>query len=875
MVKQRTPQSLRRTAESQRGASLLLALGILSLLVIGAVAWDVTRRTNDAFSAVQLHQTMARQNALTALDEALIALEQSLGRDRNVSARADILPKPKNPLWTVAFPADGEPVYLVTGTPAMDDTMGALTRVFGQDAEQEVVAPVLELVDANGDPAGRMAWWIGDQGIKAQTGQIDSRLSPSLFNDYELSNGFIDAQDLLLQSLPGPANAPEGALSDSGGLLGSHFHDFATYNAFTLTNGLDGGLREDLSALYAPGIEENDFDTPLPRGLKAWMQHVTIPGGVAQPIVSEGLHLQPLVVEFALRCGLAADSNQGGGYPPVIFNYHLFVELWNPYARKLATGDRTVDLVVKVHNLPKVSMPYGSAVLPDPLIIELDAFENMPPGQVQLISSPVREGGTSGTGLWQLEIGTAHAPSATTVRTLAFEAADILVEIFDASRMDAGPVQTVRLSGYDDFSISYPRAMLFQRPATVTTVNGMSREAFDEGGWTFAYHWRMLGNPIDGTLDEWLTRKDPRMREMELRVGSEHPGIDFLEKPYEDYQRESLIPEVDFWASRYSAMFRLWDKNAILFDLPGGELVSLGMLRHHYWEGQAPFALGAPYGGEVNNLLDRVFFSTLPPERGDRPPLNGRIVILDDKEPHVGPATADSLLLEGGFNINSTSIAAWTAILDSLQQERVPVSDNSGAIYDELEMGPRIFNLPHGGNTASSASIASAMETQNPVLFDASNPTVEIERRHPAFLVGVRELSEEQIENLAEAVVTRIRTRGQPFRSLSEFADSGILQAAIDADPSINLRHDGEDRIARNSPASITQGSIIAALAPIIAARSDTFLVRAYGASPRGTAAWLEALVQRMPEATADENDPEDRRRFEVLYLRWLDTEQL
>jgi hypothetical protein len=90
-------------------------------------------------------------------------------------------------------------------------------------------------------------------------------------------------------------------------------------------------------------------------------------------------------------------------------------------------------------------------------------------------------------------------------------------------------------------------------------------------------------------------------------------------------------------------------------------------------------------------------------------------------------------------------------------------------------------------------------------------------------------------------------------------------------------------------------------LAPQISARSDTFLIRAYGEvvpeTPaanydRETAtarAWVEALVQRFPEGVdasdyvqADDADWRNPvadenwgRRFRVIALRWLTEEDL
>jgi hypothetical protein len=86
----------------------------------------------------------------------------------------------------------------------------------------------------------------------------------------------------------------------------------------------------------------------------------------------------------------------------------------------------------------------------------------------------------------------------------------------------------------------------------------------------------------------------------------------------------------------------------------------------------------------------------------------------------------------------------------------------------------------------------------------------------------------------------------------------------------------------------LTQGDIMTALAPVLFARSDTFVIRAYGeaVNPATSAtegrAWCEATVQRVPDyfdgsqpaetAPADLNllNQRNGRRFKIVSFRWL-----
>ena len=83
-----------------------------------------------------------------------------------------------------------------------------------------------------------------------------------------------------------------------------------------------------------------------------------------------------------------------------------------------------------------------------------------------------------------------------------------------------------------------------------------------------------------------------------------------------------------------------------------------------------------------------------------------------------------------------------------------------------------------------------------------------------------------------------------------------------------------------------------APLAPVITARSDTFVIRAYGEARQGgqiARAWCEATVQRTPDyidgrdapethpTDLQKGSPNDRsgRRFQVISFRWLSPENV
>ncbi|MGJ3242753.1 MAG: hypothetical protein ACFE0O_07360 [Opitutales bacterium] len=92
------------------------------------------------------------------------------------------------------------------------------------------------------------------------------------------------------------------------------------------------------------------------------------------------------------------------------------------------------------------------------------------------------------------------------------------------------------------------------------------------------------------------------------------------------------------------------------------------------------------------------------------------------------------------------------------------------------------------------------------------------------------------------------------------------------------------------APGFVTQGDLLAMLAPALTPRGDTFLVRTYGDSLNPATgeirsrAWLEAVVQRVarPVTPAAASGPDrwrytDRfgRQFEIMEIRWLSRDEI
>ncbi|MDA3873123.1 MAG: hypothetical protein PF795_04105 [Kiritimatiellae bacterium] len=401
-----------------------------------------------------------------------------------------------------------------------------------------------------------------------------------------------------------------------------------------------------------------------------------------------------------------------------------------------------------------------------------------------------------------------------------------------------------------------------------------------------------------------------------------------------------------------------------LFDVPTAPLVSVGQFQHAQlgrYGFEPAFVAGNSYANvripldetvsenhngipgfdlydisyDVNERMwDRMFFSTLAPDyvgggtsweaafsdRLDRLPnprmvyvptqeetsLDALLAINDNNGRRRGAeALSSRIRVLGAFNVNSTSKTAWKAVLSSMVTSELPVVDPAtGLLSWESPDGIRFNRFGH-------------VLSEQP--YEAGAPNTA------DFWQGWRKLSEQELDDLAAAMVEEVRARG-PFRSMADFVNrdpdasdieyrrKGALQAALDR--TVNAvgtgisdsvgdvamvpsgaryaaqAFDGESTAAGHA-AYLLQGDVLQSLAPILSARSDTFTVRAYGAlgdAGNPTAkAWCEAVVQRVAGYVEDTDEPwrnpvDDTlnplnarfgRHFEIVSFRWLNASEV
>ncbi|MEY3896992.1 MAG: hypothetical protein RLZZ214_2513, partial [Verrucomicrobiota bacterium] len=328
---------------------------------------------------------------------------------------------------------------------------------------------------------------------------------------------------------------------------------------------------------------------------------------------------------------------------------------------------------------------------------------------------------------------------------------------------------------------------------------------------------------------------------------------------------------------------------AILGDLPSGDNVVYDLsfeANRALWD---RYFLSSGTDEEKKNFLADPTKHPLP---------NARMCLAPSTLSSASDATladfhrsAYQLMVDGAFNVNSTRVEAWKALLGSTRRSGFGTGANVPF--------PRVLNPP-----------GDAWKDGDPVFGDG-------------VWDGYRELTPDEIDRLARAIVDQVKLRG-PFLSLADLVNRrlaenetgkmGALQAAIEAAglnatltanyPLTNTSslpdYSHPDNIADatrmeqtlkpaskawGAPSYLTQADVLQVLGPALSARSDTFVIRAYGDAVDASGnvqsrAWCEAVVQRTPQPL----DPDDSglnpklagspgdfgRQFVITSFRWL-----
>lgn len=336
-------------------------------------------------------------------------------------------------------------------------------------------------------------------------------------------------------------------------------------------------------------------------------------------------------------------------------------------------------------------------------------------------------------------------------------------------------------------------------------------------------------------------------------------------------------------------------------------------------------------------LFDRFFLSTVPPETlaggTDYPEywdnfnvansgseieeettlLNSRIKLYSNsgnktklEDLRDMEKAAANLMIDGAFNVNSTSVGAWKALLASLAGNQLHIFNATSQSAVTLTPPANTAPIPRFWNATATGTWNSPWD-------------------------GLRALDETEVNDLAENIVAEVKLRG-PFLSMADFLNRrlgpngeltrvGALQAAIDkttglnsaaksmgvnstVDPTTNEipkmftenLSDGAGSpmsTATGMPGFLMQQDLVQAFSPVMTVRSDTFVIRCYGEASNASTtvrAWCEAVVQRSPDFIDSANDPAAEtpldqlnsepnkilgRKFKIQSVRWLSLNEI
>jgi hypothetical protein len=1011
---------------SQRaGFALVVALSMMSFVLLLLLSLSTLVQVECAAANQRRNTLLAREHARLALLLAIGQLQQHAGHDARVSARAEILGDGNydaaarywTGIWDTSDP-NAKPKWLISGGGApFGNAAESLIQLVGPgsvgtDSSQYVAAPSVDVLNHRGQRSARIAWWVGDQGVKAScrapppqtsagpnyltapaTQNLEFALASSqgleaLFPAYQRHHSAAAEQLERVQSLsqllgledftPNPTNFNGEAL----------FHALAPLSCGVLASvvpNAQGGLLRDLS-LY-PELLPAGFDAYLQLAEANAQQLENAANAVEQLRLHSPLHgleqigplqdgqiatpVTPILSNLMLAFSIHSDTPSD---PRLYLRMRFFCELWNPFTStlRMLDGDgNPLDLELEIDGLPtlRISKSAGAAHThaqidlqhllghnaddPDsPMVITLknDATEAWLPGRSknwtgvdadeQAGRSPYQSV-TTDSKQWNRNnrtLGGARGidtqidlPGNGLQRLKSNQATTLRIQLFASN---AASEQRTLLCDLD--GITYERVTTTPRSATSKSANfgyhiilrgpHLSRDAPDafRGLWLKHHDHR---NPQPPFYPAWNLDFDPQ-----AQTGSAYipvkDGLAALPTPLpEEIHGGNVNGTIHFpifrrlWDRSIPHLHKLW-QDAPLFELPRQRPLALASLQHLYFHNERPFQVGNSWGaaGASNTLawFDHYYFSAF--SRNDdpasydraRPLPNPRLTAYDFSAPAASLAhwqstaasdpiaarlPATQLMVANRFNLNSTSVAAWKAVLGSLRVHGWSYLDYPDNTADLTNLGTQPATQARFFSRFSHSQAETYRTSPTP-------PTVDAEMVAPAafYRRGTRHFDAEQIDALARQIVQRLKARAAPFLSIEDFLSAApggggsLIEQAIATVFTRNGRqqwdHAWETKHTRGDPAELididylspgflTQADIMTAIGPMLSPRSDTFKIRARGLclSPAGEAlasATLEATLQRCPTpVNPTAGSGPTARTFKQLATRWLSAAEL
>ncbi|MGB0257698.1 MAG: hypothetical protein ACPGES_03505, partial [Coraliomargarita sp.] len=319
--------------ENRQGFALVVALSLMAFILLLLLSISTLVQVETRSAEVSAARSEAHQNALLGLQQAMGALQISMGPDQRISATADVLvatAEGRQHTLGVWASADAPDLGQVEGdliawlaSDARDGT-GALQADYNQGqvsplapvtlvgagsldgdgdglsdtvSDEVVVDTSNTRVERDGGVVGRYAWWIGDEGVKARV-NLSRAESPSATTKQRTvleagSSSIANAavlDDLASVDFEGDGerilNLGDLDLLDgrSEDVANQYFHDLSAHSAGVLVDVKHGGLKQDLSLAF----EMSDTSFNASALAAGGAQTINAPGfGDVQPVFWE------------------------------------------------------------------------------------------------------------------------------------------------------------------------------------------------------------------------------------------------------------------------------------------------------------------------------------------------------------------------------------------------------------------------------------------------------------------------------------------------------------------------------------------------------------------------------------------------------------
>lgn len=390
------------------------------------------------------------------------------------------------------------------------------------------------------------------------------------------------------------------------------------------------------------------------------------------------------------------------------------------------------------------------------------------------------------------------------------------------------------------------------------------------------------------------------LRHAPLSVISEHPMYAFgASRAHPALDSEQVVQQLNSWEGASLDFFDLsYLSNQAIWD--GYFFSSIAPRETGMYTGSGPM--------DLEDVLESASDGSVPlPNSGYR--LSQSQVDLTAGLLAGGAPRADAyqkvaryLEVDGMFNVNSTSVAAWATVLAGVRDLQIETLGSDGSFSGGIDGGDHSIygrsRLPNGDQSNKWSGFIAL--TDDDIWMDGGTP---------------HDYSDDS--GLAYEIVQQVKNRG-PFLNLSDFVNrrlrddalgqKGALQAAIDnsgVNDAVTNTLDSSDVLAtlRNPEAAtgsqslgasgvLDQGDLLAQLGPYLNVRSDTFTIRFYGESLDPITGDLrsksvgEAIVQRVISpvnpSNSDPNEdgywvPSDGfgRQFKIISVNWLDPREV